>query len=74
VNTDVILVIGMVLAVLVVPSFLSAWSDERSVRPTALVALTALALVVFAYVEHPGGYGLRQIPNTVFRVLAMIVR
>jgi len=69
-NSDLILVTGIVLAVLSVPSMLSAISDSRPPRVAALVAVLAGGLIVWAVQSRPGGYTLNDIPRAFVRVVA----
>lgn len=71
-NTDLMLVIGIVLAVLAVPSVLSALNDGRAPRLAAVVVLIAGGLLVVALSQKPGGYELRDIPNAFYRVIAQL--
>jgi formate-dependent nitrite reductase membrane component NrfD len=71
-DTDLVLTVGIVLAVLSVPSLLSAWVDGRAPRLGAVMAVAALGLIVTALIENPGGYAFNEVPsvmlNTVMRL------
>lgn len=69
-DPDLALVIGIVLGVLSVPSILSALSDRRAPRASAVTILIAGGLVLFATQNKPGGISLDQIPDTFVSVLA----
>jgi hypothetical protein len=69
-DPDLALVIGIVLAVLSVPSVLSALSDKRAPRASALTILIAGGLIVFAIQNKPGGISLNTIPDTFVQVIA----
>lgn len=69
-DTDLILVLGMVFAVLSIPSMISAYSDDRPLRGSAIVLLMSLGAMVYAIVTHPGGYTFDQIPEVFFGVVA----
>ncbi|MEP4951318.1 MAG: hypothetical protein ABJU46_10100 [Paracoccaceae bacterium] len=67
------LVIGLILAGLAVPSMLSAFSDKRAPRASALTILIAGGLLLFAIKTQPGGYTLQDIPNAFVRVIGQIL-
>lgn len=69
-NSDLILVIGIVLAALSLPAMLSAISDRRSPRAAALVAVVSGCLIVWAVQSRPGGYTLNDIPRAFVQVVA----
>ncbi len=69
-DTDLILVLGMVFAVLSIPSMISAYSDDRSIRASVIVLLISLGAMAYAIVSHPGGYSFDQIPEVFFGVVA----
>lgn len=71
-NTDLMLVIGIVLAVLSIPSMLSALNDGRAPRLAAITVLIAGGLVIVALSQKPGGYQVRDIPNAFYRVIALM--
>jgi uncharacterized membrane protein YccC len=70
VDTDLSLIIGIVIAALAVPSVLSALSDKRAPRASAITILIAGGLIVFAIQGKPGGYRLDQLPDVFFGVVA----
>lgn len=69
-DADLYLVIGLVLAALSVPSILSAFSDKRAPRASAITILIGGGLILFAVQSHPGGYALAEIPDVLVRVAA----
>ncbi|MCZ7674977.1 MAG: hypothetical protein M5U35_02475 [Roseovarius sp.] len=72
-NTDLILVTGIVLAALSVPAMISAISDSRPPRVAAFVAMAAGGLIIWAVSNRPGGYGWDDIPRAFVRVVAEFV-
>jgi len=68
-STDVYLVVGITLAVLAIPSFLSAWSSDRSPRVPAIMTMIAGVLLVLALTGKPGGYRLTEVPDVFMRVI-----
>lgn len=71
-NSDLILVSGLVLGIFAVPGIVSALSDRRSLRVAALVLVAACAIVFWASHMRPGGYSLRDVPDAVIRVLGYV--
>lgn len=69
-DPDTALVAGLVLAALAIPTIVSAWSDRRAPRASALTLLVGLGLVVVALRGAPDGYALAQIPDAFVRVAA----
>ncbi len=69
-DADLSLVLGLIIAALSVPSILSALSDKRAPRASAITILIAGGLIVFAIQSHPGGYALAEIPDVLVRVAA----
>jgi hypothetical protein len=69
-DSDLALVIGIVIAALSIPSILSAASDRRAPRASAITILIAGGLIVFAIAGKPGGYSLDQLPDVFLNVVA----
>jgi len=69
-DTDLALTVGIVLAVLSIPSLLSAWVDGRAPRVGAIMAMAGLGLVVTALVASPGGYEFNQVPEVLLRTVS----
>lgn len=70
---DLVLVAGVVLAALSVPSILSAISDGRGPRASALTILIAGGLILYALKAQPGGYTMAEIPEVFVRVFGTYV-
>jgi hypothetical protein len=68
-DTDLALTVGIVLAVLSVPSLLSAWVDGRAPRIGAILAIVGLGLIVTALVQSPGGYEFNQVPSVMLKTV-----
>lgn len=72
-NTDLFLVIGLVLGVLALPSMFSAFSEGRPPRIAAMLVMISGTLVIYALTQKPGGYELRDIPLAFYRVAGQIL-
>ncbi len=73
-DTDLALVLGLIIAALSIPSILSALSDRRAPRASAITVLIAGGLIVFAVQGKPGGYRMDQLPSVVVDVIARYIR
>lgn len=69
-DTDIILVIGILLGALALPSMLSAYSEGRPPRTGAILVLISSVLIVVALTQKPTGYSFRDIPNVFVEVIA----
>ncbi|TMM52862.1 hypothetical protein [Sulfitobacter sabulilitoris] len=68
-DPDLALVLGIIVAAFSVPSILSAISDGRAPRASALTILIAGGLVLYAIQYTPGGYALEEVPDIFVRVV-----
>jgi len=67
-NPDYFLVVGIILAGFSVPSILSAITDGRAPRASALTILIAGGMLLYAIQTKPGGYTLNDVPTAFARV------
>lgn len=72
-DSDLSLIIGLVLIVLSVPSIMSAFSEGHAPRVASIVIIAGGALVVWAITQKPGRYSLLEIPDIFVRVVARFV-
>lgn len=68
-DTDLLLVMGITICALSIPSLLSAWVDGRVPRAGAIMVLIGGVLVVVALSQHPRGYSFSQMPDVFFSVI-----
>lgn len=73
-ETDLLLVVGVILAVMAVPAVLSAFTDGRPPRSAAILVMVAAALIVLAVHQRPGGYRISDVPGAFARVLGQHLR
>lgn len=73
-ETDYALVFGLVIAVLIIPSLVSAWLDGRAPRASALLVVMAGGLIVYAEANKPGGYSFEDIPIVTTQVVGDLLR
>lgn len=69
-DTDLFLVLGIVITVLAVPALVSAFSESRPPRAAAIMVMIGGGLLVFAVTQHPGGYAVEDVPEALIRVVA----
>lgn len=67
-DTDLMLVTGIILVVLCIPSMLNAFSDGRAPRLASIVILGACILIVVAVRRHSSGYTPSELPAVFGRV------
>ncbi|GAA3861909.1 hypothetical protein [Celeribacter arenosi] len=71
-DTDLFLVLGSIIALLSVPAVIGAFSDSRPPRAAAILLMLGGGLIVLAITQHPGGYTITDLPDTVYRVIGRI--
>ena len=73
-DSDLVLVLGLVLVVLAIPAAMSAFSDGRRPIAPAATLVIAVCLIAFAHVSHPGGYAVRDVPGVFYSVVGRVLR
>ncbi len=69
-DTDLALILGIIIGGFSVPSIVSSMSDGRAPRVSMITILIAGGLILYALLSHPGGYRFAQIPDVFFSVIA----
>lgn len=69
-DTDLLLVTGVVVAILAVPSVISAFSESRPPRAAAVLFLIGGTLVVIALTQGTTRYSMGDLPEVLTRVVA----
>jgi len=69
-DPDLVFIIGIILAVFSIPSIMSAITESRAPRVAAFAILVGGSLMLWSISEKPGGYPLKDIPDTFVRVVA----
>ena len=68
-DNDLLLVIGIILGALSIPSLLSAFSESRAPRAGAILVLVSGVLIAVAISRHSAGYSFAEIPDVFIRVI-----
>jgi hypothetical protein len=68
-DNDLILVIGIVIGTLAIPSLIGAFSENRPPRAAAILFLIGGTLIVVALTRNPVGYAVSDIPDLFVRVI-----
>ena len=68
-NTDLMLVLGVVICALSLPSLLAAFSESRAPRAGSVLLLIGGILLVMALTQKPGGYTFDDVPHVFVRVI-----
>lgn len=72
-DTDLILVIGLLATALAIPSLLAAYSESRAPRAGAILVLIGGVLLAVALTQKPSGYSFDEIPDVIMKVLARVL-
>ena len=73
-ETETKFVVGLLCALLSLPSLVSAWIDRRFPAIALVMLVVAAALVIPAWMARPGGIPLSEWPGMVITVIAKIIR
>jgi hypothetical protein len=72
-DTDLMLVIGIAVCVMAIPTLLSAYSESRPPRFGAIMVLIGGVLLATALTQKPSGYTFDEIPGVIFKVIGRFV-
>lgn len=72
-DPDFVLVIGLGLLLLSIPSVLSAMSESRPPRVSLIVIVAGGGMMLYAMMNKPGGYTVQSMAEAVYRVIGAIV-
>ena len=72
-DTDLLLVLGLAISVLAIPSLLSAFAKSCAPRAGAIMVLIGGVLVVLALTQKPSSYTFAEIPEVVFSVIGRFI-
>ena len=72
-DADLLFITGIVLAVLSVPSILSAFSEARAPRVAAFTIIASGVMIFFAVRNNPELWAIEQVPEAFVRVVARYI-
>jgi hypothetical protein len=72
-NSDLMLVVGLIVAALSLPAVLNAWSESRAPRAGSIMVMIAIGLIVAAVQTKPGGYTVAEVPDVFFSVIGRLL-
>ncbi|PHQ94507.1 MAG: hypothetical protein COB40_12045 [Marinosulfonomonas sp.] len=73
-NNDIILVFGVIIGVLAIPSLISAFSAGRSPRAATVLFMVGGAMVSWVIIQQPNTYSVENFPDVFVKVVAKIIR
>ena len=72
-DTDIFLVVGIVILAFTIPPIIGALFDGRPPRTPAILILIAGGIITFAATQHPGGYTIQDVPDAFVRVIGKYI-
>jgi len=69
-DSDLALILGVIIGGFSIPSIVSSLSDRRAPRVAMIMVLAAGALILYAVMTKPGGYSIDQLPDVFFGVIS----
>lgn len=72
-NSDLFLVLGLIIAGLAVPAVLGALVDSRVPRGAAIMVMIGSGMIAVAIMGKPSGYTFKDVPKAFTRVIGKYV-
>lgn len=73
-DTDLIIVVGILSVLLAVPTLLASWVDGSVPRSGAILVLVGGVLIVVALNQHGRGYTIAEMPDVFMRVIGRFLK
>lgn len=73
-NNDLILILGIIIGVLAVPSLISAFSSSRPPRTALILFVIGGGMISWAIIQQPNTYSFANLPDVFVRVIGRIIR
>ncbi len=70
IDPDLMLIVGLVFAVLSVPSIIGAFSESRAPRLGIIMIVIGAGMVAWAINAKPGEFSFEELPETFISVIA----
>lgn len=72
-DPDLMLFIGIVLALLATPSIVDSFSEARWPYFSSPLFALGVGLIVWAWISNPAGYRIIELPRTIVEVVARYI-
>mgnify|MGYP000182462659 CR=1 FL=1 len=72
-DSDLIIVAGVLLLLLSIPSAVAAFADGRRPLVAILVILMGAGVLAWGWQTHPAEMTAAEVPHVIFRVLARVI-
>lgn len=72
-DSDLIMVAGLVLLMLSIPSAIAAYADRRRPWVATLVVLVGAGVLYYGWDNHPETMTLAEVPHVIIRVIARVI-
>lgn len=72
-DSDAKIVLGLFFVLLSMPSFVTAWIDQRFATFPCVLLIAAAVLIIPPWSGHPGGYTVAELSNMVYAVIGDIL-
>ncbi len=73
-ESDLFLVIGLIISGLAIPSIVGALVDSRVPRVAAIMIMIGSGMIAIAVIQKPSGYSVQDIPHVFSRVIGKYLR
>jgi hypothetical protein len=73
-ESDLFLVLGLIISGLAIPSIIGALVDNRVPRAAAIMVMIGGGMIAIAVMQKPGGYSVQDIPHAFSRVIGSYLR
>lgn len=72
-DTDLILVTGLAVLMLSIPSALAAFAERRTPWTGLVVVIIGAGIFGYGWHNHPEGMSFAEVPHVIIRVLARVL-
>lgn len=72
-DTDLILVSGIAVLMLSIPSAVAAFAERRTPWTAMVVVIMGAAIVAYGWQNHPEEMTLAELPHVIFRIIARVI-
>ncbi|MEM9707818.1 MAG: hypothetical protein AAF871_03440 [Pseudomonadota bacterium] len=72
-DSDIVLVVGILIGALAFPSLIGSFSGGRSPRNAIIMGFIGGALIVTAVAMRPGGYSINEVPQIIIQLFRDVI-